>query len=146
MNLDSEVIGINTMTLKASPGISFAVPSQVAKEFLEKALETVAEEKPAKKYMGISMISLDPQILFSLHIMHDVPMDVEGVLLARVWPHSPASDAGLQTNDIIVKIDKIPITSSRQVYDLVQKGKPLCIEVVRGQEKLEITVTPGLII
>ena len=152
VNLDGEVIGINTMSLKSSSQINFAVPSQVAQEFISIALRTVTQEKPVlqetpvKRYMGISMMSLTSQLLDSLHIMYGVPVDLEGVLLVRVWPHSPASDAGLQTNDIIVRIDKKPITSSSQVYDMVQKGKPLSIEVVRGQETHEVTVTPGQII
>ena len=146
VNLDGEVVGINTMT--ASPGISFAVPSQVAEEFINNAHKMTTKEKPKKYGIGISMMSLNPQILDVVrHRVYDIPMDVqEGVFLARVWPGSPASNAGLQTNDIIVRIDKTPITSSSQVYDMVQKGKPLSIEVVRGWQKLKIVITPEPII
>ena len=42
----------------------------------------------------------------------------------------PAHQAGLQVSDIIVKIDNTPIISTQQVYDIVQKGKPLKIEVI----------------
>ena len=142
VNLDGEVVGINTMT--ASPGISFAVPSQVAEEFISNAHKMTNKEKPKKYGIGISMMSLNPRILDSIrHRVYNIPMDVqEGVFLARVWPGSPASNAGLQTNDIIVRIDRTPITSSSQVYDMVQKGKPLSVEVVRGQQKFKIMVTP----
>lgn len=72
-----------------------------------------------------------------------MPMDVQqDVFLVRVWPGGPVNNAGLQTNDIIVRIDKTPITSSSQVYDMVQKGRPLSVEVVRGRQKLKIIVTP----
>ena len=72
----------------------------------------------------------------------DIPADVQqGILVARVWPGTPASDL-LKKNDIIVKIDEEPVKSSSQVYDMVQKGKPLNIEVIRGQRRLEISVTP----
>ena len=77
-------------------------------------------------------------------LLHDIPMDVlqNGVLLLRVWSGSPASNAGLQVDDIIVKINGTPITSPSQLYDVVQKGKPFSVEVMRGQQKLKITVTP----
>ena len=143
VNLDGEVIGINTIA--AHPGISFAVPSQVAEEFISSAQRISLEEKP-KRYM-LGVLSISPAIAILDPLLHDIPTDaLNGVLLLRVWPGSPASDAGLQVDDIIVKIDKTPITSSSQVYDMVQKGKPLSIEVVRGQQKLRINITPEPII
>ena len=94
------------------------------------------------------MISISPSILYSIrHEVHDIPKDLQnGVFLDKVYPGSPASDAGLQVNDIIVKINGTPITSSNQVIDMVQKGKPLNIEVVRGPQLLKITVTPEVLI
>ena len=146
VNLDGEVVGINTMT--ASPGISFAVPSSFAEEFIRTARKTAPKERPKKYGIGVSMISLNPRILDSLRQkLHGVPVDVQtGVYLARVWRGSPAHQAGLQVNDIIVKIDNTPITSTRQVYDIVQKGKPLKIEVIRGGRTITIPVKPEPII
>ena len=143
VNLDGEVVGINTMT--AFPGISFAVPSQVAKEFISSTQRISPEEKPG---IGVSMISINPSLLDSIrHRVHNIPMDVQnGVFLARVWPDSPADDAGLQMNDIIIKIDRTPITSARQVNHMVQKDKPLSVEVIRDEEKLRIDITPEPII
>ena len=146
VNLDGEVVGINTMT--ASPGISFAVPSQVAEDFISAAHNVSPKEKVRKYGIGVSMMSLSPRIMDSIRYrVHDIPIDVQrGVFLARVWPGSPANEAGLQTNDIIVKIDRTPVSSSSQVYDMVQKGKPISIEIIRGFQKLKIVVTPEPII
>ena len=142
VNLDGEVIGINALSYSRSASISFAVPSQIAQEFMNVAIETFIQEKTFKNYMGISIMPLNPQFMAFLYLWYGVPMDLEGVILMKVWPNSPASDAGLQVYDIIVKIDGTPITSASQVYDMVKNGKPLSIEVIRGQEKHEITVTP----
>ena len=146
VNLDGEVVGINTMT--ASPGISFAVPSQVAEDFISTAHKASPKEKPRKYGIGVSMMSLSPRIMDSIRYrVRDIPAHVQnGVFLARVWPNSPANKAGLQANDIIVKINKTHITSSSQIYDMVQKGKSLTIEVIRGHQKLNIVVTPEPII
>jgi HtrA serine peptidase 2 len=60
VNLEGEAIGINSMT--ASPGISFAIPMDYAKEFLRKAKERVkrgsAEPVSIRRYIGITMLSL----------------------------------------------------------------------------------------
>ena len=146
VNLDGEVVGINTLT--AFPGIGFAVPSQIAEKFVSTALKTSYKEKSKKYGIGMFISSLNPQILDSIrHSLHDLPADIQkGVLIVDVWPGSAASEAGLQMNDIIVKVDKTPITSTGQIYDMIQKGKPLSIKVIRGQLKLKMIVTPELII
>ena len=141
VNLDGEVVGINTLMVE--PGISFAVPSQRAEKFVSTALKTSYKEKPKKYGIGIFIRSLNPQILDSIRHLHDIPADIQnGVFIVSVWPGSLASEAGLQINDIIVKVDKMPITSTDQIYDMIQKGKPLSIEAIRGQQKLKIIVIP----
>ena len=145
VNLNGKVVGINTMT--PFLGISFAVPSQVAEEFISSAQRITPKEKPKRYGIGVSMISINPILDSIQHRIHSIPMGVQnGVFLARVWPDSPANDAGLQVNDIIIKIDRTPITSARQVNDMVQKNKPLNVEVIRGQQKLRINITPEPII
>jgi len=97
VNLDGEVIGINTMT--ATPGISFAIPSHYAIEFIKAETNENNNEKITGsqkcKYIGMKMITLTPQIrdLFSLQPGADIkiPEDVHtGSLVIAVAPGSPA--------------------------------------------------------
>lgn len=145
VNLDGEVIGVNTMT--AGPGISFAIPSDFAKNFVKNASKTV-RKKPtfwgvSKYTIGISVLSVTPEILQSMR--HQIPLPAEvthGVLLAEVWPHGPASEAGLRRGDVIVRIDGKDVFTSRDVIKKVQTGKRLVMEVARGHRWLTITVEP----
>ena len=122
-------------------------PIQITKD-ISSAPSINPGERPNRYKIGVTKMPISQPILDSIrHKVHDIPMDVQkGVFLNKVYPDSPASDAGLQTNDIIVKINGKPITSSNEVDDMVKKGEPFTVEVVRGREKLTITITPEALI
>lgn len=140
VNLDGEVIGVNTLT--AGPGISFAIPSDFAKEFVARANKST--KRPAGKFaIGISMLTITPDLCYMLHQRGMIPSEIEqGVLVAQVWPSSVAAQAGLKKADIIVRINGVEITSSRQVYSMVQSGKRLHMEIIRNFERKTISLVP----
>lgn len=95
INLDGEVVGINTMT--AAPGISFAIPSKYASEFLNTKIESIASKY---RYIGMKMISITPQIfyLFNSQPSSDIRLPGElkrGCLVVDVAPGSPAERSEL---------------------------------------------------
>lgn len=141
VNLDGEVIGINTMT--AGPGISFAVPSDFAKEFLKRANKT-AKHRGRRRYgIGVSMLTMSPRIAKSLQMRGLLPPGVNrGVLLANVWPGSPADHAGLMKGDVIVRINNKDIKSSSDVFEIIQSGGSLNVEIIRENIKRILVVTP----
>lgn len=141
VNLDGEVIGVNTMT--AGPGISFAIPSDFARSFLKTANRTVKQKTKGKFAIGISMLSVTPKVIRSTMLRTTLPKEVShGVFLANVWPNGAAAKGGLQRGDVIVRINGQEIHSSNQVYELVQSGKSLTMEVVRGVQWKTFTVHP----
>ena len=139
VNLDGEVIGVNTMT--AGPGISFAIPSDFAKQFVHQAKR---ETNTRSRYgIGISMLTITPRIRRSIRLRTPLPSDVtHGVLLVSVWPNGAASRAGLLDGDVIMSINGRPVRTSREVHELVQRGQPLKMEVVRGNSHIQLTVHP----
>lgn len=113
MNLDSEVIGINSM--KVTSGISFAIPIDYAKNFLKMAEErlktgkTASENTPSgKRYMGITMLSLTPDIINELKQRGSmIPDKIQhGILVWKVIPGSPAQVGGLMAGKFIDTIDR----------------------------------------
>ena len=78
INLDGEAIGINSM--KVTPGISFAIPIDYAKQFLRKSAEAQAAGggKKSRRYLGVSMMTLDSKIIdgigkhFTVKISHGI--------------------------------------------------------------------------
>ena len=143
VNLDGEVIGVNTMT--AGPGISFAIPSDFALSFVQRANKKPVKKKTkvTKYAIGVSMLSISPSIMRIILQRISLPDGVtHGVFLANVWPNSPAAQAGLHKGDVIVRINGRYMYSSKDVNEMVQKGEKLNMEVVRRGKWVNISVVP----
>lgn len=148
VNLDGEVIGINAM--KVSTGISFAIPVEYAKEFIRinqaKRKGAVATEVPPnlKKFIGITMLSLTPELIRQLRQKTDgFPSDIaSGVLVWKVMVGSPAFSAGLQPGDIVTHINNDSISGARSVYKLLETSGELKMKVYRNGQMIYVTVVP----
>jgi HtrA serine peptidase 2 len=60
VNLDGQVIGINTMKVDGSVGISFAIPIDTAAQVIEQLL---AHKKVVRAYIGMQMINFNTREL-----------------------------------------------------------------------------------
>lgn len=159
VNLDGEAIGINTM--KVTAGISFAIPIDYAKQFLDKVQQLEQEESrkgwfgkispdrskvsaARRRYMGITMLTLTPNIVAELHLRdHHFPDVKAGVLVHRIVIGSPAHQGGLEVGDVVIKIDDKHIKSAGDIYKVLETGgKDLIMTVMRGSRVFKITVTP----
>uniref|UniRef100_A0A8C3JZQ0 HtrA serine peptidase 1 n=1 Tax=Calidris pygmaea TaxID=425635 RepID=A0A8C3JZQ0_9CHAR len=140
VNLDGEVIGINT--LKVTAGISFAIPSDKIKKFLTESHDRQAKGKAItkKKYIGIRMMSLTPRELKDRH--KDFPDVVSGAYVIEVIPETPAEAGGLKDNDVIISINGQSISSASDVSDIIKKDSTLNMVVRRGNEDVMLTVVP----
>ncbi|XP_070503551.1 serine protease HTRA2, mitochondrial isoform X2 [Chironomus tepperi] len=154
VNLDSEVIGINSM--KVTAGISFAIPIDYAKNFLKLAEErlktgkTTSESISGKRYMGITMLSLTPDIIYELKQRgSSIPDKIQhGILVWKVIAGSPAQIGGLMAGDIIISINGQEVTQSSDVYDILATNSAskdiLMMNVWRGK-LIKIAVTPEIV-
>jgi HtrA serine peptidase 2 len=151
VNLDSEVIGINSM--KVTAGISFAIPIDYAKNFLRLAEEKVkggkkvAEDDDHKKrrYMGITMLSLTEDIIQELKQRgSSIPDNIQhGILVWKVIQGSPAHFGGLQAGDVILSINGRDVGASSDIYEILAKGHDMLVmHVWRGKQKIKLAVTP----
>uniref|UniRef100_UPI00398F7504 serine protease HTRA1-like isoform X1 n=2 Tax=Pristiophorus japonicus TaxID=55135 RepID=UPI00398F7504 len=146
VNLDGEVIGINT--LKVTAGISFAIPANRIQQFLAEShdRQLKGNSSPRKRYMGIRMVALTSRLLRDLKMRDkDFPDISAGVYVFEVIPATPAASAGLRDRDIIISINGNTITTSEQVSEAIKNNDTLSLVVRRGNEDLMITVIPDII-
>jgi len=83
---------------------------------------------PQKGKLGLAVAELTPDVRQQLRI----PSQVNGVAVESVRPASPAEDAGLAPGDVILEVDRKPITSSEQFVDAAHAtpaGKDLLLLV-----------------
>ncbi|KAM6951786.1 serine protease HTRA1B [Aplochiton taeniatus] len=143
VNLDGEVIGINT--LKVTAGISFAIPSDKIRQFLAEAHDRQAKGKtaPKKKYIGVRMMTLTPTLAKELkERQNDFPDVMSGAYVIEVIPKTPAETGGLKESDVIISINGERITSASDVSTAIKRDASLRTVVRRGNEDAIITIVP----
>ncbi len=137
LNERGEVIGINTAIRPDAMGIGFAIPIDKAKAI---ALKLQRDGKVIHPYLGVQMVTLTPELAKQNNSDPNSPIqipEVNGVLVMRVVPDSPAASAGVRRGDVIVQIDREPVTSADKLQNLVENsrlGQLLQVKVQRGNQ------------
>ncbi|HIK17309.1 MAG TPA: trypsin-like peptidase domain-containing protein [Leptolyngbyaceae cyanobacterium M33_DOE_097] len=146
VNAQGEVIGINTAIRADAMGIGFAIPVNKAKEIKD---QLARGEKIAHPYLGVQMTTLTPELARQNNedpnSAFSVP-EVNGVIVVRVLPNTPAATAGIRRGDVITQIDGETITKAEQLQSIVENsklGQNLRVEVLRGAQKKILQVRPG---
>ncbi|XP_070775962.1 serine protease HTRA2, mitochondrial-like isoform X1 [Enoplosus armatus] len=147
INLDGEVIGINTM--KVTAGISFAIPSDRLRLFLDQAAKKknswFGESETKRRYIGVMMLTLTPSIIAELKMRDPTFPDVtHGILIHRVIMGSPANRAGMLPGDIVVEINGVKVNTSEEIYQAVRSSDKITTVVQRGHEMLRLQMTPEI--
>uniref|UniRef100_A0A8C0GK15 Serine protease HTRA2, mitochondrial n=1 Tax=Chelonoidis abingdonii TaxID=106734 RepID=A0A8C0GK15_CHEAB len=145
VNLDGEVIGVNTM--KVTSGISFAIPSDRLREFLQKEEQRKSSwfgsTEMKRRYIGVMMLTLTPSILAELKLRDSSFPDVSyGVLIHKVIIGSPAHQAGLKAGDVVQEINGQAVRRAEDIYEAVRTQNSLALLVRRGHDMLLVNVSP----
>ncbi|CAJ1073571.1 serine protease HTRA2%2C mitochondrial-like isoform X1 [Xyrichtys novacula] len=145
INLDGEVIGINTM--KVTAGISFAIPSDRLRLFLDQAAKKKAswfgESETKRRYIGVMMLTLTQSIIAELKLRDPSFPDVShGILIHRVIMGSPADRAGMRSGDIVLEINGVKVNTSEEIYQAVRSSDKITMVVQRGNELTRLHMTP----
>ncbi|XP_044218180.1 serine protease HTRA1 [Thunnus albacares] len=143
VNLDGDVIGINT--LKVAAGISFAIPADRIRQFLAESYNRQINGNTGqkKKYIGVRMLQLSSLLIRDLRERQSEFPDVSsGVYIYEVIPGTAASSAGMIDHDIIIGINGRPVHTTQEVSEAVQSGAALSVVVRRKDSDITLTVIP----
>ncbi|KAG7266002.1 hypothetical protein CRUP_029613 [Coryphaenoides rupestris] len=146
VNLDGEVIGINT--LKVAAGISFAIPSDRITRFLNESVDKHSKEVRSikKRFIGIRMLTITPTLVEELKQQNpDFPEVTGGIYVHEVVPQSPAQKGGIRDGDIIVKLNGRPMMTTGDLQGALLEETALLLEVRRGNDDLLFNIEPDVI-
>jgi S1-C subfamily serine protease len=140
INLDGEVIGVNTAIIIGAQGLSFSVNIETAKEI---ATQLIAKGKVFKAYLGISLqeVAINPKILRHYHLQNS-----KGLFVTTIQENSPASRSQLLDGDIIVTFNGKTVNSLNDLFKELTRKEVLTtvdMTVVRHSELLNFTITPS---
>ncbi|XP_062992045.1 serine protease HTRA3 [Elgaria multicarinata webbii] len=143
VNLDGEVIGINT--LKVTAGISFAIPSDRIAQFLSENYDKQGKDGK-KRFIGIRMLTISPVLVEELKLNDpDFPDVSSGIYVHEVVPNSPSQRGGIKDGDIIVKVNGRALLTSADLQEAVMNESPLLLEVRRGNDDLLFNIEPEVL-
>lgn len=139
VNLDGEVVGINTAIASSSggyQGIGFAIPTDRAKWISQ---ELLTRGTVRRAYLGIRIDELTPEAAQKLKL---APRS--GVFVSDVEPGGPADEAGLKVNDVITEFAGERVRGPRDLQDAVEQ-KPIdsqqVLKIMRDGAPVTATVT-----
>ncbi len=139
LSTSGRVIGINTAIVQFAQGLCFAVPSNTASWVIGELLKN---GRVRRAWLGVGA----EEVLLPQAVAHQLDLAAaRGVAVRSVAPNSPALEAGVAENDVIVALGSVPI---RSVADLHRALGGEAIEVattlsvVRKAKKVELSVRP----
>ena len=128
VNLDGEVVGVNTAIFSRSGGnmgIGFAIPANLATDIYEQLRE---HGKWVRGWLGVYIQDLDEKLAPQFGLKN-----AKGVLVTEVIPDSPAVAAGIKNGDVIIEFD------GKKVGDMKELMKVVAFTPIG--KKVKITVT-----
>lgn len=133
LNINGELIGINTAIAKQAQGIGFAIPMDTAKRVLS---DLVEHGRVRKVYLGIIPAPVGKTF--------NNEMGKQGVLIKEVEPKSPAAKADIRFGDVILEMDDTPVATPSEYRSLLETYTPensLRLKLLRGFKTMEVAVS-----
>lgn len=134
VNLDGELIGINTMILGNAEGIGFAIPINRAQRVVD---DLIAYGEVVPTWMGLRLQEITPSLRAAMSSQSDY-----GVLVSYVFEKSPAERAGIRSGDILLEFDSTRIRELRNYFEILRgltDNDEATILLERNGEKLALT-------
>jgi serine protease Do len=135
LNLNGEVVGINTAIVASGQGIGFAIPVNMADGIIAQLKDT---GEVSRGWLGVGIQNLTPELAEYYGIEAR-----EGVLVTQIYKGDPADKAGIKEGDIIIAVDGKNIASSRELSRTVAEaevGSKMKITLLRDGREKEVRV------
>jgi serine protease Do len=124
LNAQGKIVGINTLVLERTQGLSFSIPINTLKSILPQLIE---RGRVTRGFLGVETRDIDADVRGLMKL----PSDSRGVVVIRAERATPAARAGLRKDDLITTVDGQPITSSVQFNRIIASKLPSAKVAIR---------------
>jgi len=138
INVNGEVIGINSIKITTAEGIGFAIPINIVKPIINSFNETGKFEEA---YLGI--FAYDKSVI--PYLTSDINFD-SGIYVAQISKDGPCYNSALKVGDIITKIDDMPVNKMSEIRNYIYKkkiGDTVTLNVSRNDKTYDIDIKLG---
>ena len=135
INMDGDVVGINTLIFASGQGLGFSIPINLAKGIMDQLRETGTV---TRGWLGVQIQTVTPELAKSLNLP-----EAKGALIAGVFKGDPADKAGIKVGDVVVEFDGNPIETDRELVAIVGNtlvGKEVKVKALRNGKEVKLTV------
>lgn len=139
LNINGELVGINTAIYRNAEGIGFAIPINRAKKIVS---DLIAYGEVVHAWIGLTVQNLDAQTAEYFNLKPGT-----GLVVRAVEPGSPADRAGIRQGDILVSIQGEPVkgvSDYKAAMRSLRKGERFRLRVLRGGEEIGIEAEAAL--
>jgi S1-C subfamily serine protease len=142
VNLDGEVIGINTAIAShngSNSGVAFSIPINLVKRVMRQLLE---KGSVSRGYLGMQLAqAFEPADALKLGLDR-----AQGALVEAVYPDTPAATAGLRPSDVVLQVDGTPIRNENHMINLISglsAGQRVRLQVWRDRKTVAVDAVIG---
>jgi S1-C subfamily serine protease len=139
VNLQGEVVGVNTLGSTQAQGINFSIAIDGARPIVDQLRQ---HGQVTRGYLGIGGATVTPALAASLGLAAQ-----EGVVLGQLDPNGPAAGAGLRQGDVIVGLGDVTVRSLQDVQNALttryQPGDTVGVKINRNGQAQTVQITLG---
>ncbi len=139
VDVAGNLVGINTAIFSqtgGSMGIGFAIPATLAQQVM---MDIIQKGKVTRGWLGIEVGNQnDPT--------NSMDEEGAGVRIVRTLKNGPADRGGLKSNDVILSVNDVSVSTAAQLIQRVAAQKPstsLNLLVKRGHQQIKLAVAIG---
>jgi serine protease Do len=139
LNIDGDVIGINTAIYQKAQGIGFAIPINKTKRIVKELLHAGEVQPP---WLGLDLQELTPEL--KRHFA--LPGGAGGVLVSDVYGNSPADRAGVKRGDVVLVVGGTSVASLSDYQDALAEfttGDRITLKLFRRGKEISIPLQPA---
>ncbi|MDR3319422.1 MAG: PDZ domain-containing protein, partial [Desulfovibrio sp.] len=138
LNIEGDLIGINTAVDARAEGIGFAIPINKARRVMG---DLMSQGGVAPLWLGMMLQDMDSRTAMAMGLN-----DVSGVLVNAVFENTPAARAGITPGDVLLSVNTSPVRDRRDYVNVLrnQTGEEaLRLHIYRDDQSINVSVRPA---